>query len=350
MTNTLYLPELREMLAENNAEELREFCLALHPARTAEFMEGLTAEEAWGVLQQADPQLQSDIFSYFDREKQVEILETADRTQVGQLLARLPPDDRVDMLKSVKPEVVEQLLPFVPPAQRRDILRLQSYPEGTAGAMMTTSFATLDEGLTVREALEQIGKQAEHLETIHYLYIVDEEQHLRGVVSARQVLSAMGRPSTKVDDLMETAVVSVDVGDDQEHVAQLVAQYDLHAIPVVDNEHHLLGIITHDDVIDVLREEATEDVYRMGAVAPLVESEHYLDTSFATIWRNAPCGCPACSWPNCSPSRPWPTFTTPWKKCWPWDCSCRCVFPPAATRARRLPRSLPGQWPWGRLN
>ncbi len=95
----------------------------------------------------------------------------------------------------------------------------------------------------------------------------------------------MGRPETLIDDLTERAVVSVDVSDDQEQVAQKVAQFDLHAIPVVDNEHHLLGIITHDDVIDVMQEEATEDVYRMGAVAPLVENEHYLDTKFSTIWR-----------------------------------------------------------------
>lgn len=285
MTNTLYLPELREMLAENNDAELREFCVALHPARTAEFMEGLSAAEAWSVLQHAEPQMRANIFSYFDREKQVEIIETGDRAQIGQLIGFLQPDDRVDILNSVSPEAVEQILPYVPALQRRDILRLQSYPEGSAGAKMTTSFAALNEGVTVREALDQLGKQAERLETIYYVYVVDEEDHLRGAVSARRLLSAMGRPNTLIDDLMERAVVSVEALDDQEQVAQKVAQYDLHAIPVVDNEHHLLGIITHDDVMDVMQEEATEDVYRMGAVAPLVENEHYLETSFAIIWR-----------------------------------------------------------------
>src|SRR5271154_6781169 len=108
MTNTLYLPELREMLATHDAVELSEFCQALHPARTAEFMEGLTADEAWSVLQHADPQLRSENFSYFERDNQVEILETADRAQVGSLLAHLPPDDRVDMVKALSPELVEQ--------------------------------------------------------------------------------------------------------------------------------------------------------------------------------------------------------------------------------------------------
>jgi magnesium transporter len=285
MTNTLYLPELREMLAENNDAELREFCTALHPARTAEFMEGLTADEAWAVLQHADPETRAHIFGYFDRDKQVEIIESSDRAEIGQLIAELPADDRVDILKAVKPEVVEQLLPFVPALDRRDILRLRSYPEGTAGAMMTTQFARLPEGLTVKQALDEVAKQSEELEleTIYYIYIVDAEDCLRGLVSARSLVSALGKPNLRIDDLMDHELVTVNVNDDQELVAQRVAQFDLHAIPVVDEQYHIVGIITHDDVIDVVRQEATEDVHRLGAVDPLIED--YLEADFTTIWR-----------------------------------------------------------------
>lgn len=282
MTNTLYLPELREMLAESNAAELSEFCVALHAVRTAEFMEGLTADEAWAVLRHADDPTRAEIFGYFDREKQVEIIESANRQEIGRLIADLPPDDRVDILKAVRPEVVDELLPFIPAFDRRDILRLRSYPEGTAGAMMTTSYAKIGEGLTARAALEEIGRQAQELETIYYIYIVDDHDHLRGLVSARQLLSAMGKPLTKIDDLMERDLVTVNVNDDQERVAQEVARFDLQAIPVVDSENHMLGIITHDDVIDVFSAEATEDVYRMGAVEPLVEN--YLEASLHVIW------------------------------------------------------------------
>lgn len=282
MTNTLYLPELREMLAENNAAELREFCVALHATRTAEFMEGLTAAEAWAVLVHADDATRAEIFGYFDREKQVEIIESADRREIGRLIADLPHDDRVDMLKAVQPAVVDELLPYIPAFDRRDILRLRSYPEGTAGAMMTTSYARIGEGLTARAALEEIGRQAQELETIYYIYIVDDHDHLRGLVSARQLVSAMGKPTATIDDLMERDLVTVDVHDDQEKVAQEVARFDLQAIPVVDSERHMLGIITHDDVIDVLRAEETEDVYRMAAVEPLVEN--YLEARLRTIW------------------------------------------------------------------
>ncbi len=201
---------------------------------------------------------------------------------MGRLIADLPSDDRVDVLKEVEPRVVEELLPLVPAMDRRDILRLRSYAEGTAGAMMTTAFAKIAEGRTVREALEEIGRQAEELETIYYVYVVDESDHLRGLVSARQLVSAMGKPNVKIDDLMDRDLVTVRVDDDQEKVAQEVARFDLHAIPVVDDEHHMLGIITHDDVIDVLSEEASEDVYRMAAMAPLVEN--YLETSLHSIW------------------------------------------------------------------
>lgn len=283
MINTLYLPELREMLAGNDVAELREFCTALHPARTAEFMEGLTTDEAWRVLQFADAPLRVEIFGYFPHAAQVEMIATHDRSQVAELVADLSPDDRVDLLHDVPPEIVEELLPLLPAYERRDILRLRSYPEGTAGAVMTTDFAKLSESLTVRDALSELSHQAEELETIYYLYIVDETDHLRGVVSTRQLVSAMGKSETRLGDLMESDVVAVHVLDDQEEVAQIVAHYDLLAIPVVDSERVMLGIITHDDVIDVFREEATEDAYRISAVQPL--DEGYLQTQIVTLCR-----------------------------------------------------------------
>ena len=146
---------------------------------------------------------------------------------------------------------------------------------------MTTEVAKLSETLTIREALNEIGRQSEEYETIYYLYIVDSEDHLRGLVSARQLLVGMKQPETKLQEIMETDLVTVDATEHQEDVANMVAKMDLLAIPVVDNQHKMLGIITHDDVIDVVREEATEDAHRIGAVDPLDES--YLRTSVFTL-------------------------------------------------------------------
>ncbi len=284
MINTLYLPELREMLSEGNQAELCEFCTALHPARTAEFMEGLNAAEAWSVLKHAEPSLRAQIFTYFDHDKQVEILELQDRSDVALLLTELPADDRVDLLDDVSPDAVNELLPLLPVEERRNILRLRAYPEGTAGAMMTTEVAMLSESLTVRQALAELSQQGEHLETIYYIYVVDSDDHLRGVVSTRQLVSAIGKPDTRLSELMETDMVTVSVYDAREDVVDRVAQYDLLAIPVVDAERRLVGIITHDDVIDAMRDEATEDAHMISAVAPLEDS--YLKTGVLLLsWK-----------------------------------------------------------------
>jgi magnesium transporter len=285
MTNTLLLPELREFLAENNHAEMHEFCAALHPASAAEFMEGLAAEDTWRVLVHAEPDVQAEIFGFIDHDKQVEIINTQPREQIAKLLGNLSADDRVDILKGADDAAVEEVLKLVPAEERREIIQLTAYPEGTAGAVMTTEFASLSESLTVRQAIEELSHQEADLETVYYIYIVDKASHLRGLVTIRRMLSSIvRRPDTKVSDLMETNVVAVKVTDDQETVANTVARYDMLAIPVVDEENRIVGIITHDDIIDVVREEAAEDAQMAAAVAPLEQS--YIRTSiFELSWK-----------------------------------------------------------------
>jgi magnesium transporter len=284
MINTLFLPELREMLQEDRTDDLREFCIALHPARTAEFMEGLDNNESWRVLQHAQPSLQAEIFQYFDSYRQAELLATQDEKQVAVLVTQLPADDAVDLLRELPEARVDEILALVPAPDRRDIRRLQTFPEGTAGALMTTEVACLSETLTVKQALDELSRQAGRLETIYYIYVVDDTNHLRGVVSGRLLISSIGRPETRLADLMKTDMVTANVHDDQEQVAQKVAFYNMLAIPVVDDHQHMLGIITHDDVIDVVREEAAEDVQRIVAVEPLKDS--YLRTPLMILsWK-----------------------------------------------------------------
>ncbi len=284
MINTLFLPELREMLAEGNEQELREFCTALHPARTAEFMEGLSSNEAWRVLQYAEKNLRAEIFSYFEHDRQVEMLRSEDNRQVADLVTNISADDAVDLLSEVPDARVEEILALVPAPDRRDIRRLQTFEEGTAGSIMTTEAACLSEKLTVRQALETLSRQAERLETIYYIYVVDDTNHLRGVVSTRMLVSSFGKLDRIIGDLMDTDILTVNANDDQQEVARIVAKYDLLAIPVVDAQRHMLGIITHDDVMDVVLEEATQDVQRIAAVEPLEDS--YTRTPILTLtWK-----------------------------------------------------------------
>jgi magnesium transporter len=269
MINVLLLPELREMLANDDQDELQQFCTALNPARTAEFMEGLTDAEAWAVLRATSESRRAEIFQYFEHPRQLAILNDQDPAEVALLIGELYADDRVDLLQEMDVERVNLLLELLPKSDRRDIQRLQAYPEGTAGAMMTTEMAKLAEHLSVREALNELGRLSEKLETIYYIYVVNDDDQLRGVVSGRQLISALGKGHTTLADLMVTDIAAVNVTDHREAVAQKVEKFDLLAIPVVEESGRLVGIITHDDVIDVVREEMIEDVQRINAIAPL---------------------------------------------------------------------------------
>ncbi|MCA9136049.1 MAG: magnesium transporter [Planctomycetales bacterium] len=284
MVNTLLLPELREMLAESNTAELAEFCSALNAGRTAEFMEGLEDGDLWTVLQYAEPDRRAEIFGYFDEQRQVELLQTQNPKEVAELVDKIPSDDRVDLIQELTPDRVQAILPLLPVADRRDIQRLRSYEQGTAGALMTSEVAMLSESLTVAAALGELGKQSNELETIYYLYVVDDDSLLRGIVSTRQLVSSLSHPERTLGEMMETDVVVAEVDEDQESVAEKVERFNLLAIPVVDSGRQLLGIITHDDVIDVVREELTEDVHRIAAVEPL--EEDYLRIGLLTLsWK-----------------------------------------------------------------
>ncbi|EMI45954.1 magnesium transporter [Rhodopirellula sp. SWK7] len=269
MVNTLFLPELREMLAFEQEAELREFCVALNPGRTAEFMEGLDDAEMWRVLQYAEPDRRAEIFSYFDESRQLSMLANEPADQTAVLIEEIPEDDRVDLIQGLPAESVHEILKLLPASERRNIERLRSFAEGTAGALMTTEVAKLGERLTVVEALDELGRQASDLETIYYLYVVDDNNLLRGIVSTRQLVSSLKNKSITLGEMMETDVVVALAGEDQESVAEKVERFNLLAIPVIDSGRQMLGIITHDDVIDVVREELTEDAQRIAAVAPL---------------------------------------------------------------------------------
>lgn len=278
----LLLPDLREMLAAEDAAGVCEFCEALHAAAVAEVLEGLEVGDVWQVLACCNAERQAEIFSYFDLPDQLELVQTVPRESFSKLIEAMAPDDRVDLLERLDPERVEDLLPLVAQAERRDIQRLLSFPDDSAGSIMTTEYASLPEEASVSEALEQLRQQAPDSETIYYVYVIDEGRRLRGFVSLRDLILA--RPEMCVAEIMEQDVISVRVDDDQEDVAQRLARYDFLAIPVVDEQNQLVGIVTHDDAMDVAQEEADEDAYRSGAVVPL--EDDYLSTPLVTLaWK-----------------------------------------------------------------
>ena len=316
----------------------------LHPATIADFSEGLSVEETWQLLDHAPVARQAEILTFFPPAKQVEMVTGAGRHLISKLLEAMPHDDRVELVRQLDPEVVEDLLPLVAKADREDIRRLLSYPEDSAGAMMTTDYAWLPRDINVAQAIEDLRKQASDKETIYYIYVLDENRRMLGFVSLRHLILA--KPSAKIADIMQTEVISVRVDADREEVVKLLQRYDFLAIPVLDEQHRLVGIITHDDAIDVVVEEATEDALHQAGVASIDES--YIDAPFRDDLAEA--GSLPGRFLRCRGSAGhvgdelFRIGHSPRSWCWPR--SFRSVFRPAATPEPRRRRSSRGRWPW----
>ncbi|HEV3022607.1 MAG TPA: magnesium transporter, partial [Pirellulales bacterium] len=282
MINPIFLPELRTLLAEGDDAGLAEVMSELHPATIAEFSEGLPVSETWQLLEHGSIERQAAVFVYFPLDKQAAMVHGMGAKRISKLLEAMAPDSRAELLRRLPAKVVESLLPLVAKEERQNIRQMLAYPEHSAGAIMTSDYAWLAGDTSVGDALVLLRRQAPGSETIYYIYILDGERHLVGFVSLRDLVLA--EPTARVGDLMRREPISVRVDEDREDVARKLAKYDFLAIPVVDAENGLVGIVTYDDAIDVVVEEATEDALRMGGVGPLVED--YLKLPYLRIWSN----------------------------------------------------------------
>lgn len=280
--NPLLQPDLKLMLAEGDEVGLQQFCEVLNPIIVAEVLQGLDPADAWRVLSSSSIERQAEIFETIEPDQQTELVAAVDRKHLSQLVEAMSADDRVDLLEHMDEEQLEALLPLIAQAERDEIRRMLSYPDNSAGSIMTTEYASLPENITVSEALSRLRQQAPDSETIYYVFVVNEARHLHGVITLRELILA--RPNALLSDVMRRDVIAVNVGDDREEAARIIAKFDLIALPVMDEENRLVGIITHDDVLDVVQEEAAEDAYRQSAMQPLEQS--YLSTPLLTIaWK-----------------------------------------------------------------
>ncbi len=277
MVNPLLAPELRELLSDKKYDELREFCESTHPAQVAEFLSALNPQEIWQILSLLSPSLRGEIFSHLDEDVQLEMIQTLGREVMGKLLSEMPPDDRVDLVKHLSKKQQEAIIPAMAQAEREDLRRLIAYPEGTAGSVMTSDYAVLTPELTVDEAITKLRREAPDKETIYYSYVTDENQRLIGFVSLKDLILAP--PGAKVADIMHEDVIYARAYDDQEEVARMIQKYDLLAIPVVDENNRLVGIITHDDALDIITQEQQEDVEKLMAIGGSHEVGAYMKLS-----------------------------------------------------------------------
>ena len=277
MLQELILPDLLSAMRTGDWASVDEYSRAVHVGAVAEALERLDDDrQRLDAFPHIPVELRPQVFTYLPDDRQDSLAVDMPRQDLARLLERMSHDDRADLVQRMDEDRQAVIMPLVARAEREDILRLAAHEEDTAGSIMTTDYAALPPDLPVWEALHKLRQSAPDRETIYYIYVIDDARRLVGFVSLKDLIVAPA--GKRVGDIMDATVMSVGVGDDVEDVARKVRDYDLIAIPVLDDEHRLVGIITHDDVTDVLTEEATEDAQMMGAVQPLAGS--YVDSPF----------------------------------------------------------------------
>ncbi|MGB7913225.1 MAG: CBS domain-containing protein [Desulfobaccales bacterium] len=222
----------------------------LHPADLADILEDLDYKKRTDFIEDLDVETVAEAVAEMEADTQMEILEHLDSRQAAEILQEMPPDEAADLLGELTEEKSDELLKLMEPEEAQEVRELMGHAEGTAGALMTTEYIALPPELTVAEAFPRLRKLAAEAETIYYLYILGEDETLLGVVSLRDLLVA--EPETRLQDLMQTRIISVTCEDTNEQVTDLIDKYALLALPVVDEGGKLEGIITVDDVLEML--------------------------------------------------------------------------------------------------
>lgn len=271
---------LNHLLENNRRNELRGALLMLNVVDIAQYMESLDAREMLVVFRILPKDISADVFAYMEPERQEQLIGLIGDSEIRALIDEMFLDDAVDTLEELPASVVKRVLKNTSVDTRNLINQFLQYPDNSAGSIMTIEFVEFHSSYTVREAMNTLKQTGLDKETIYTCYVIDGERHLMGSVALRRLI--MADDDMKITDVMESGVVSVRTLDDQEMVADMVRKYDLIALPVVDNENRLVGIVTVDDALDVIEAENTEDLEKMNALLP--SEDEYLKTS---VWRLA---------------------------------------------------------------
>ena len=273
--------EIKSLLESKQYTRLRQKVAELNDADIASVMENLEDEELLKMFRILPKSMAADVFSYLEVENQQFIITSLSERDAAGIIDNLMADDATDLLEEMPANIVKKLLANASPETRRDINHLLRYPEDSAGSIMTVEFIDLKEDSTVEEAIARIRKIGMDSETINICYVLDNQRTLVGTVALRYLL--ISEPDVIIGDLMHENVISLNTLMDQEEVARQFKKYDFTSMPVVDNENRLVGIITVDDVVDIMEEEATEDIEKMAAIVPT--DKPYMKTGVFETWK-----------------------------------------------------------------
>lgn len=272
---------LEELLESRQFNRVRDMLADMNAVDIAALLEDRSDEQTLLLFRLLPKTLAAEAFAYMEHDTQERLIGVLTDRELASVMDELNMDDAADLVDEMPANVVKRVLRMTDPADRRIINQLLLYPEDSAGSVLTTEFVDLKASMTVDEALDYIRRSGPDKETIYTCYVTDADRHLEGVLTVKELLLNSG--DRRVGDLMETNVISVTTTEDQEQVAALFAKYDLIALPVVDSEGRLVGIITVDDVVDIMRKETTEDIEKMAAILPT--DRPYLKTGVFETYR-----------------------------------------------------------------
>ena len=274
--------KLLNLAEEKKYRQLKEALLEINEVDIASFMEELDSEKTVIVFRMLPKALATDVFAELPAESQSHIINSITDKELSEIVEDLYVDDAVDMLEELPATVVRRVLKNTTPDTRKLINQFLNYPENSAGSIMTAEYVGLKKNMTVEQSFAYIRHHGVDSETIYTCYVMDEKRHLEGVVTVKELL--MNAYETRLETIMDTHVIKVTTTEDQEAVADMMNRYGLLCIPVVDSEDRLVGIITVDDVMEVMEEEATEDFEKMAAMLP--SEKPYLKTSVFQLAKN----------------------------------------------------------------
>ena len=270
---------LSDAIQNNNFDNALAAIESLRPVDLADVLEQLEPSLGWRLLERLPNR--AEIFTFFAPEQQVRLAREFPRATLAELVSEMPADERTDLFKRFDQNQRDMLLPALAHAEREDIRKLSAYVEGTAGALMTSDYAMLKKDMTVAQAMAYLRDEAPDAETIYQAYIVSDKRKLLGAVSLRDLILADLNKS--IQELMTSDVVHALVTDDQEDIAKKIARYDLLALPITDERGILVGIVTYDDAMDVVSEEATDDIHKSAGVSTIVGN--LKDASIGLLYR-----------------------------------------------------------------
>ena len=274
------MEEIVELIKNRKFSELKAKLSEMKSADISSILDESTKEDAVIIFRLLSKEKAGMTFSYMESDMREKLISDLTDKELKGILDELFMDDTVDLIEEMPSNVVKKILKAVNKEDRKTINELLKYPEDSAGSIMTTEFVDLKENMTIEQALDRIRKLAVNSETIYTCYVLNQNRILQGIVSIKEILLA--KENCLIFDLMETNIISVNTLEDQEEVAKKFDKYDLYALPVVDNENRLVGIVTVDDAINVLQDEVEEDFEKMAAMQPTEDG--YFETS---VWKHA---------------------------------------------------------------